>query len=460
MTCVDPAGPARGTDSVGTVSNEAFDDRYDLREFAPGTDAEGAPDAATDAWMHAVELGFHETHPSPENAATMAAHFIEDQETFLGVHVRDPLPGSVDETWPAGTFAWFPKPLSWGDGSAIDTQAISAVTVRPTERRRGILRRMMTHALERGVAEGYAMASLTASEGTIYRRFGFGSAIRERAVRVRRPRALPFLAPTSGTVTVVTPEWLAGGVGRAVFDRFHARTPGSMVRNAGTWPVAFGLRNGDGEPAKDVRAAVHRPEGAGTGTGEVDGYVTWRVKEGTGDTELQIVDLVYATDEAYLSLWEFLLSIDLNDVVTYSRSRIDDPIVAVLGDNRAYDVDHEEDHVWLRVLDVPAVLSSRPYAVDGSLVLAVSDDLGHAAGTYRLDVSHGRGTVARVADAADPSQADLSLDVAELGALLIGSVSPVTLAAAGLVGAVDPAAPALLRAMLTPPRTPHGITYF
>jgi predicted acetyltransferase len=319
---------------------------------------------------------------------------------------------------------------------------------------------MMTHALERGVADGYAIAALTASEGTIYRRFGFGCTIRERAVRVRRNRALPFVAPTSGTVSVVTPEWLAGGVGRAVFDRFDARTPGSMVRNAGTWPVVFGLRNGEGEPAKDVRAAVHRPEGAGTGTGEIDGYVTWRVKEGTGETELQIVDLVYATDEAYLSLWEFLLSIDLNDVVTYNRSRLDDPIVAALGDNRAYDVVHEEDHVWLRVLDVAAVLTSRPYAVDGSLVLAVSDALGHAAGTYRLDVVDGRGTVTRTADAADPGQADLSLDVAELGAVLIGSVSPVTLAAAGLVRAADPAAPALLRAMLVPPRTPHGITYF
>jgi predicted acetyltransferase len=439
------------------VSNEAFDDRYELRTFAPGTDEQGAPNADTEAWMQAVGLGFHEPHPGDEAAARMVAHFIEDDETWLGAYVRHPAPGSVDETWPAGTFAWFGKELSWGDGSSIDTQAISAVTVRPTERRRGILRAMMTHALARGVAEGYAVASLTASEGTIYRRFGFGSAIRERAVRVRRDRALPLLAPTTGVVSVVTPEWLAGGPGRAVFDRFNARTPGSMVRNAGTWPIVFGLRTGDGEKAKDVRAAVHRPDGSD----ELDGYVTWRVKESRdGDTTLEVVDLVYATDAAYLSLWEFLLSIDLNDVVKYNRSRLDDPIVAALGDNRAYDVDHEEDHVWLRVLDVERVLASRPYAVDGSLTLAVTDALGFASGTYRLDVQEARGTVTKTADDADAAGSDLQLDVADLGALLIGSVSPTTLAAAGLLGAADPAAPALLRAMLTPPRTPHGITYF
>lgn len=441
------------------MSNEAFDDRYELRAFAPANDAEGAPDAATEAWMRAVGLGFHGPYPAPAAASVAVGEYAADGNTWLGAYARTAIPGTVDETWPAGTFAWFRKALSWGDGSSIDTQAISAVTVRPTDRRRGILRAMMTHALQQGVAEGYAIASLTASEGTIYRRFGFGSAIRERAVSVRRARALPFLAPTTGIVSIVTPQWLADGPGRAVFDRFDARTPGSMVRNEGTWPVVLGVRGHDGEPAKDVRAAVHRPDDSG----DVDGYVTWRMKEGNGpddDTVLEVVDLVYATDAAYLSLWEFLLSIDLNDVVRYDRSRLDDPIVAALGDNRAYDVDHEEDHVWLRVLDVERVLTSRSYAADGSLTLAVTDGLGFASGTYRLDVLEARVTVTRTADAADVAGSDIQLDVADLGALLLGSVSPVTLAAAGLVRAEDPAAVALLRAMLTPPRTPHGITYF
>lgn len=438
--------------------NDEFDARFDLREFTPALDADGKPDDRTTSWMQAVGMGFHEGKPTPELLAQIAGNMIADEETELGVYVRDPLPGSIDETWPAGTFAWFRKALSWGDGSSVDTQAISAVTVRATERRRGILRAMMTHALRRGAEQGYAMASLTASEGTIYRRFGFGCAIRERAVHVRRDRALPFLVPTTGTVTVVPLTWLADGVGRAVFDRFDARTPGSMVRNAATWPVVFGERTGDGEPAKDVRAAVHRPDGA-TSAADVDGYVTWRVKESGKDTAVEIVDLVYATDEAYLSLWEFLLSIDLNDVVKYNRSRLDDPIVAALGDNRAYDVDHEEDHVWLRVLDVAASLTSRPYAADGSVTLAVTDSLGFAAGTYRLDVSGGVGTVTRLSATAE-SDVDVALDVADLGALLIGSVNPVTLAAAGLLRASDPAVPVRLRAMLLPPRTPHGITYF
>ena len=96
----------------------------------------------------------------------------------------------------------------------------------------------------------------------------------------------------------------------------------------------------------------------------------------------------------------------------------------------------------------------------GSRTLAVTDALGFATGTYRLDVQEGRGRVTRTADDADVAGSDLQLDVADLGALLIGSVSPLTLAAAGLVRSADDRSPALLRAMLTPPRTPHGITYF
>lgn len=437
------------------ATDNDFDSRYELREFPAGIGADGEPTAETGAALDQIGFGFHEPNPKPGAHKRKAEGLAADGVTMLGVYLREPVTGSVDETWPAGTFSWFPKALSWGDGTTIDTQAISDVTVRPTERRRGILRRMMTHALERGVAEGFAVASLTASEGTIYRRFGFGTAIRERDVTVKRARALPFLASTSGVVSVVTPEFLSeSGVGRRVFDRFSERSMGSMVRNTATWPFVLGLRGRDGEPVQNVRAAVHRPSDAD----EVDGYVTWRMAERPGgDTALEIIDLVYATDAAYLSLWEFLLSIDLNNRVIYRGARIDDPIVSALADTRAFDIDHEEDHVWLRVLDVVATLESRPYAADGSLTITVTDALGFASGTYRLGVRDGRGAVERLDEGSD---ADLALDVADLGALLLGSVSPVTLAASGLLRSDDPASAILLRSMLTPARAPHGITYF
>ncbi len=185
---------------VSKGEHEAFDDRYELREFAPGTDDKGHRTQTPSPDCRPSGSGSTRRTPATRRRHAWSATSYETANTWLGAYVRRPATGSVDETWPAGTFAWFRKALSWGDGSSIDTQAISAVTVRPTERRRGILRRMMTHALERGVAEGYAIASLTASEGTILPPLR----LRERHPRARpsvsrRNRALPFLAPTTAS---------------------------------------------------------------------------------------------------------------------------------------------------------------------------------------------------------------------------------------------------------------------
>jgi predicted acetyltransferase len=432
---------------------EFDDDRYELRRSRPSLGADGKPDAATLAYIDSVSLGFHEGTPTDPRVSTQVAQMVEDGVEFLGVHLRDPLPGSLDAAGPVGTYSWLRKPLSWGDGTEIDTFAITSVTVRPTERRRGILRKMMTEALAIAVADGYPMASLTASEGTIYRRFGFGPAIRERVIEIQRDRAVPVTVPAdSGTVTVVPPSYLADGVGRAVYDRFHARTMGSMARNLGSWPRLFGTVDYKGEPERGVRAAVHHVGD------DVDGYVTYRVTEDSGDSaHVDVVDLVYATDAAYVGLWDYLLSIDLNRSVKYPMARIDDPIVHAIADNRAFDVVHEEDHVWLRVLDPVAVLESRPWAHDGELTIRLADSLGYAAGVFRLSVSGGSGSVTRVPD---DSGAELAMDVATLGQLLLGAVDPVVLAGIGFVEADHPAAPGLLRRMLQPARPPHGIAYF
>jgi len=443
-------------------TSTAFDDRYEIRRFAPGLDAGGAADAATSAFWDSMGRGFHETM-APARMLRTVPHLVADGLEQLGVYRRDPFPGSIDETEPIGTFGSLRKELSWGDGTGIDTFAVIGVTVRPTERRRGVLRRMMTDSLRRAAAEGYAVASLTASEGSIYRRFGFGPGIRERTIDIRAERAVPFLTPTTGEVAVVDTATLADGVARQVFDRFHARTPGSMVRNSGVWGRLLGREDDAGAVDPAVRGAAHRP----SRSEPIDGYVTYRIVDAeTPAQRLDVVDLVAATDEAYLALWEYLLSVDLNDVVRYPLARIDDPIVAAIRDNRAMSIVREEDHVWYRVLDVAATLESRPWAVDGTLTIALVDNLGFADGVFRLTVREGRGSVERIgdrpasgADERGPA-ADLAMDVAELGSLLLGAVDPRTLAAAGLVQAAEETAPALLHAMLTPVRTPHGITYF
>jgi len=115
------------------------------------------------------------------------------------------------------------------------------------------------------------------------------------------------------------------------------------------------------------------------------------------------------------------------------------------------------DMLWLRVLDTAKALGARRYSSDGKLVLRVSDTLGLAAGTFTLSVSGGE---AKVAAAPDGAEADLSLDVADLGSIYLGAVCPVTLAAAGRISEHTPGAALTARLMFAVERAPHCLTHF
>ena len=96
-----------------------------------------------------------------------------------------------------------------------------------------------------------------------------------------------------------------------------------------------------------------------------------------------------------------------------------------------------KDNAWIRLLDVPTALAERRYAADVDVVLEVSDAMVPAnAGRWRVRAqAWGHAEVARVDD-----EAQLRLDVRELGAAHLGSVSLASLAQAGLVEARTPEA--------------------
>ena len=112
---------------------------------------------------------------------------------------------------------------------------------------------------------------------------------------------------------------------------------------------------------------------------------------------LVVLDLVSATDDAYLGLWHLLLSVDLVATVQYAGAQQSDPLGHALVDGRAVRVTHDEDHIWFRVLDTVAALQARPWAADGVVTIAVADSLGHAAGTFRVTSEGGSATVKRAA---------------------------------------------------------------
>lgn len=442
-----------------------LDDRYEIRHFAPALDGDVA-DPATAGWMASVQLAFHEKRfPDSEQEAADVRRIIADGRELTGVYLRtgtdaadghrpptQPLPdAALDAHHPVGTFTSFTKTLDVGGGVLLDAHLISDVTVRPTHRRRGILRAMMVDNLSRAAAAGSAVAALTVSEATIYRRFGFGAATHVRSVRVQADRPTHLLSVPAGSLELADPARLSG-VARRVFDRFHTSTPGSIDRHAGEWTRLITGVADKAEPDLRVRAAVHvSPEG------EEDGYVTYVVEERSDGSTLKILDLVAATPDAYLGLWELLLSMDLVHEVTWHNAPLDDPLHHALADSRLRKVTQETDLVWLRILDPVVALEARPYAVEDALTLRVTDSLGFAAGVLRLETRAGSATVTREPDDARP---DVELDVAVLGSLYLGGTDPVVLGAAGLVHEHTDRALLRLRALLAQDRQVYGITHF
>lgn len=428
-------------------------DPYDLRTLPAVVDADGHADAATRAWMQADAQGFHGARMSEAAMDRWAASMVADGHRLTAVHRNGPLPAELGQeavTAPVATFSSFERTIDVGGAEPLAAHLISSVTVRPTHRRRGLLRRMMTADLERAAAQGYPLAALTVSEATIYRRFGFGVATSTHSVEVATGARFELLTPPPGRCEVVDARTLLE-VGPAVFARFHATHPGSVDRQSAHWAGVAGLDDGKGEPDPAVRAAVHLDE-----HGAVDGFVSYRFAGWeTKPATIDVIDLVAADAGAYLGLWEFLGAVDLVDRVRWHAAPVEDPLRWALSDARLVSTTRVQDWLWLRVLDPVRAFAARGYVGEGELVLEVEDALGFAAGRFRLRVAGGRGEVERVE--ADP---DLALDVSALGSLHLGGVDPLALAAAGRVRELVPGAALRARTLLAPTAPVWGITHF
>lgn len=428
---------------------------YEIRRFdAVSKDEQGYAEA--EMWVKAVAFGFHESTRSPEHIAKSLETYRADRRVLTGAYqagevARRSLPADM----PVATFGTLRKTLNIGFGRMLETQMVTAVTVRTSHRRRGLLRRMMSEDLDLARRDGIAMAALTASEGSIYGRFGYGVASFERTVTVDTTARFQLHHQAVGAVEVAEPKVLLD-VAPEVFERVHRVTPGSIGRQDWYRQLASGAAGRDGKEDPAIKVALHYgPDGS------VDGYVSYKfLGWDTKPYTVEVVDLVAATHEAYLELWQFLAAIDLVERVTWAEAPVDDPLPWALADPRCIDSSDSRDMLWLRILDVQKALEARRYPVDGRLVIEVLDPLGLTAGTYALEVSGGEAAVVPVAPEGEEAPAGLTLDVSALASIYLGAVCPVTLAAAGRIRENTTGEALRARQMFAVERAPHCLTHF
>ncbi|MFK4730583.1 GNAT family N-acetyltransferase [Agromyces mediolanus] len=422
-----------------------------------------APDDrdALAGWSEADNRGFHHPRPTPE--------FLEREVALLQerrVHgVYDP---GLDGPIPVATVASWPTALSVPGGRSVDGWAVAAVTVAATHRRRGIARAMMEGELANAVTAGAAVAMLTATEATLYGRYGFAPAARAATLEVDRRRAVWAGAEAPGRVRYVTDAAAFRRAAGQIVRRQVARTPGEIDR----WPALvdrmLGLDDPAGERARATRVARYDDE-----RGQAQGFVSYRItRDGMGAGVVEFDFLAAATDDAEAALWRFLLEQDFVSTIRAGLRSVDEPLRWLLADQRAITTT-VGDHLWLRILDPAAALEARRYEGPASLVLELDDPLGHAAGRYALEVSaRGVAEVQRLDDGAeDPSSETraarrskpvhgLRLGVDALAAMYLGDARASLLARAGRVAETGPGSLAVADRLFSASRAPRLSIWF
>jgi predicted acetyltransferase len=321
----------------------------------------------------------------------------------------------------AGTFA-----LTVGvPGGSIAMAGLTMVCVRPSHRRRGLLRAMIQLHLDDARAHGEAISALWASEGTIYGRFGYGIAV-ESDVLTLDSRAGTLAAIGEPDACVWVEEAEARERLPAIYARAIAGRPGALHRDAAWWRDRRFLET------PFFRSGASRRRHVVVRRGDEDvGYVVYRQRPGfeagLAIGKVDIVELHAIDPRAEASLWQLVAGIDLFPTATWGNAPTDSALPWLASDPRRV-ARHRVETLWLRIDDVPAALAARHYAADGALCFAVGDT------RWALVVEAGRGRCAPSAAAPE-----LRFEGTALGSVFLGGVAVATLARAGRITG-DPAA--------------------
>jgi predicted acetyltransferase len=307
-------------------------------------------------------------------------------------------------------------------GATVGTAGVTMVGVLPTHRRRGILTELMRRLHDQAADRGEPIATLLASEGQIYGRFGYGLAVLGQSfdVALDRVRWAPGTAPR-GRTRLLTHEEARPQL-RAVYERFAASRPGAVLPTDRQYAWLFsGITKSD----EKEFVAVHEDD-----DGVPDAYAIYRIKprwpKGLPSNTLKVPQLVASTAGGSAAIWRFLFDIDLvSRVRTWDRP-LDDPLVWQMAEPRALRAT-VGDFLYVRPLDVAAVLGAREFAADGRLVLDVDDEFRPTnTGRYQLTVEDGKASCSKT-----DAQPDIACTIQIVGSTYLGGVSWGTLAGAG-----------------------------
>ncbi|CAN5724498.1 GNAT family N-acetyltransferase [soil metagenome] len=341
---------------------------------------------------------------------------------------------AVDDGATVGVAGSYALQMTVPGGRALPTGGVTFVAVAFTHSRQGVLTRLMVEVHRDIDARGEPLAALTASEGGIYERFGYGVATSRRITVLDRRRAQLATAFRPARRTVSTVEWDDPALPDELAARWERICPlraGEISRSA-AW-----LRAQVGDRGADATWVLHD-----------DGFASWKVtaqwNDGHPAHELELHDLAAVTPDGHVALWDAVLSVDFVGPIRSRVLALDDPLPYLLTDPRALRTVELNDMVWCHVRDVAACFAARSYGTDDELVVESAGSRWQVGGDGCRKVR---------------SRPDLVAEPSALGPLLMG-VAPSVLVAGRRLTAASPGVLRRADAMFTAHPSPHGMSGF
>lgn len=421
--------------------------------------AAGTADERAAEFVRAIDYGFLDAPRGAELEIKQLDRFRAENTLLTAVYDDAQPAGAVHAARPVATFGDYVGSVGVADGVTLPAQMVTEVTVRGTHRRRGILSTMMRGALARAKAAGVPLSLLTASEGGIYGRYGYGCAAYSTEVTIQVRDGLGLCPAVSealkaAQLSVFVPSWEAfPALYEDAYAAFQLATPGQTghthayrSRAAGD-SNAWAIKGGE----RDVRPlVVTGPDGAVRGYA-LSSFAGFDVQP----TRLKVVDLGAADQLAELALWEALAATDLVEELVWREAPDDFALGWALVNQRDVVRGRRADHLWVRVLDVVEAFNARGLSADGAVVLEVEDRLDLIAGEFTLSRDAGETLCAPGVSGAGADAPRLRLDAEALGSLYLGTVSASELVRYGRAHA-EAAELAGLNALFAPGRAPRN----
>lgn len=323
----------------------------------------------------------------------------------------------------------------------IAMAGVTWVSVAATHRRQGLLRRLMDAVHDDVAARDEPLAALTASEGGIYERFGYGVATQRRSISIDRPTAafLDRFNPAQGAMRIVEGDAAIDAILER-WERYRITRPGEVSRTS-AWQ----------------RRLLHQIGPRGVCVVHDDGLAVWSIvdddwNEGLPRHVLRVFDFAATTPEAHDALWATILGVDLVGTIVCRVVPPDDPLPWLLTNPRVVQTTAVNDGVWLRLMDIERCFAARRYAIDESVIVEAGD------------VEQARFKISGDPDGADVRttrrRPDLVTDRAGLGSLLLGGVRVSDLVARRRATVRDERLLGRLDAFFVHHPTPHSVTAF